>query len=44
MARYTPPKQGKASQLVDVLVLVALTLGALFVPLWLNMAARPRKC
>ncbi len=38
MAHYTPPVQGKASQLVDVVILVVLTLGALFVPLWLNMA------
>lgn len=38
MARYIPPKQGKASQLIDVIVLVVLTVGALFVPLWTNMA------
>lgn len=38
MAHYQPPKQGKASQLFDVVVLVVLTVGALFVPLWLNMA------
>lgn len=38
MAHYVPPKQGKVSQLIDVVVLVALTVGALFVPLWLNMA------
>ncbi len=38
MAHYQPPKQGKASQLIDVIVLVVLTFGALFVPLWLNMA------
>lgn len=38
MAHYEPPKQGKASQLVDVIVLVILTVGALFVPLWLGMA------
>lgn len=38
MAHYTPPKQGKASQLVDVVVLVFLTVGALFIPLWLNLA------
>ena len=29
---------GKAGQLIDVVVLVVLTVGALFVPLWLNMA------
>ncbi|WP_137111603.1 hypothetical protein [Rhodobacter sp. SY28-1] len=38
MAHYQPPKQGKASQLIDVVVLVILTVGALFVPLWLGMA------
>jgi hypothetical protein len=38
MAHYQPPKQGKASQLVDVIVLVILTVGALFVPLWMGMA------
>jgi len=38
MAHYQPPKQGKASQLFDVVVLVVLTVGALFVPLWLGMA------
>ena len=38
MAHYKPPTQGKASQLFDVVVLVVLTVGSLFVPLWLNMA------
>ena len=38
MAHYQPPKQGKASQLIDVVVLVVLTVGALFVPLWMGMA------
>jgi ABC-type multidrug transport system permease subunit len=38
MAHYVPPKQSKLSQLIDVIVLVALTVGALFVPLWLGMA------
>ena len=38
MAHYTPPKQGRASQLIDVIVLVILTVGALFVPLWLGLA------
>lgn len=38
MAHYQPPKQGKASQLIDVIVLVVLTIGALFVPIWLKMA------
>jgi hypothetical protein len=38
MAHYKPPVQGKASQLVDVIVLVVMTVGALFVPLWMGMA------
>jgi hypothetical protein len=38
MAHYIPPVQGKFSQLIDVVVLVILTVGALFVPLWLGMA------
>ncbi len=38
MAHYQPPIQGKASQMVDVIVLVVLTVGALFVPIWLKMA------
>ena len=38
MAHYQPPTQGKVSQLIDVIVLVVLTVGALFVPIWLKMA------
>lgn len=38
MAHYTPPAQSKISQLFDVVVLVVLTIGALFVPILLNMA------
>lgn len=38
MAHYQPPAQGKASQLIDVVVLVVLTVGALFVPIWLGLA------
>jgi cytochrome c-type biogenesis protein CcmH/NrfG len=38
MTHYQPPKQGKVSQLIDVIVLVVLTVGALFVPIWLKMA------
>jgi cytochrome c-type biogenesis protein CcmH/NrfG len=38
MAHYSPPRQGKASQLFDVVVLVVLTVGALFVPLWMGLA------
>ncbi len=38
MAHYTPPVQSKLGQIIDVIVLVTLTVGALFVPLWLGMA------
>lgn len=38
MAHYDPPKQSMTSQLIDVVVLVVLTVSALFVPLWLGMA------
>lgn len=38
MAKYTPPRQGKAGQIFDVLVLLILTVGALYVPLWLGLA------
>lgn len=38
MARYVPPKQGKASQLFDVVVLLAMTFGALYTPLYLGLA------
>ncbi len=38
MARYTPPVQSKIGQIVDVIVLLALSIGALFVPLWMGLA------
>jgi hypothetical protein len=38
MARYTPPEQSKISQVFDVLVLLILTVGALYIPLWMGMA------
>jgi hypothetical protein len=38
MARYTPPRQGKIGQIIDVVVLLILTLGALYVPLWMGLA------
>ncbi len=38
MAKYVPPIQGKGSQIVDVIFLVALSVGALFMPLWLGLA------
>ncbi len=38
MAHYEAPKQNMVSQLIDVIVLVVLTVGALFAPLWLGLA------
>ena len=38
MAKYSPPKQGKFSQIVDVLVLLVMIFGALYIPLWLHLA------
>jgi hypothetical protein len=38
MARYTPPEQGKLGQLIDVIVLMGLSLGALFVPLKMGLS------
>ena len=38
MANYVPPVQSKLGQIIDVIVLVVLSVGALFVPLWLGLA------
>lgn len=38
MARYSPPVQGKLSQLFDVIVLLTLAIGALFVPLKMGLS------
>ncbi|MDP4032833.1 MAG: hypothetical protein Q8P60_08290 [Pseudorhodobacter sp.] len=38
MARYKPPAQSKFSQIIDVIVLLVLAIGALYVPLWLKLA------
>lgn len=38
MAHYSAPLQSKIGQLFDVVVLVVLTVGALFVPLWMGLA------
>jgi len=35
---YKPPKQGLAGQIFDVLTLLVLTVGALYVPLYLGLA------
>ncbi|MEY4696436.1 MAG: hypothetical protein RIT14_864 [Pseudomonadota bacterium] len=38
MARYTPPPQSKLGQIIDVIVLLILSIGALYLPLWLGLA------
>ncbi len=38
MARYVPPKQGKIGQIIDVIVLLVLAIGSLYIPLFLGMA------
>ncbi|MGF7160572.1 succinate dehydrogenase hydrophobic anchor subunit [Rhodoligotrophos appendicifer] len=38
MAIYQPPKQGFVGQIVDVVVLLILTIGALYLPLYLGLA------
>ena len=38
MAKYQAPVQSKISQFIDVAVLVALTFGALYIPLFMGLA------
>lgn len=38
MSRYQPPKQKRAGQIFDVLVLVILTVGTLYLPFYLGLA------
>jgi hypothetical protein len=40
MMRYQPPRQSKIGQVVDVLTLLVLTIGALYLPLYLGLAGR----
>ena len=35
---YQPPRQGFLAQIIDVIVLLVLTIGALYVPLYLGLA------
>ena len=37
-ARYAPPRQSPLGQVIDVVTLLALSLGALYLPLWLGLA------
>ena len=38
MARYIPPTQSKLGQVIDVIVLLILAVGALYIPLWMGLA------
>lgn len=38
MAKYIPPRQSKFGQVIDVLVLLVLIIGALRLPLWFDLA------
>jgi hypothetical protein len=38
MAKYIPPVQSKIGQLIDVIVLLILAVGALYIPLWMGLA------
>jgi len=38
MAHYKPPVQGKLGQIIDVIVLLILAIGALYIPLWMGLA------
>lgn len=40
MIRYQPPRQSKLGQVIDVVVLLALTVSALYLPLYLGLAGR----
>ena len=40
MVRYQPPKQSKIGQVFDVIVLLVLTMGALYLPLYMGLAGR----
>jgi len=40
MARYQPPRQSALGQVFDVIVLLVLTLGALYLPLYMGLAGR----
>jgi len=40
--RYIPPQQSRGGQIFDVVLLLVLVFGALFVPLWLEIAVPSR--
>ena len=38
MSKYIPPKQSKVSQVIDVIVLLVLAIGSLYIPLLMGLA------
>lgn len=42
MARYTPPVQSRLSQFIDVILLMALTIGVLLLPGYLGLSGASR--
>ncbi|WP_323716156.1 hypothetical protein [Paracoccus aminovorans] len=38
MPRYVAPTQGKVGQIIDVIVLLIMAIGALYIPLWMGLA------
>jgi hypothetical protein len=40
--RYAPPKQGFVGQLFDIVILLVLVFGTLFLPIWLEIAVPSR--
>ena len=42
MAKYIPPVQSKLGQIIDVIVLLVLSIGALYMPLWMGLPGLPK--
>lgn len=38
MEKYKPPVQSKLGQIFDVIVLMVMAIGALYIPLWMGLA------
>ena len=43
MAKYTPPVQSKLGQIIDVIVLMVLAIGSLYIPLKLGLSGSAKK-
>ncbi|WP_283176792.1 hypothetical protein [Gemmobacter sp. 24YEA27] len=43
MAKYTAPVQSKIGQIIDVIVLLIMAIGALYIPLWMGMAGSSKE-